>query len=238
MKIAVLGATGITGQTIVAQALSAGHQVTALVRRPEGLPIRHERLRLVVGDARDAAIIEQIAEESDGIICSLGIPASGTTRAEIDDSQAVSVCVESTRLLFDAMPRHGVRRIVLMSTHGAGGSNDGSPYVRWLRDLVGNRVKDKDDMEALIAASKADVDWTVIRNPRIYDGPIGRPHNVYERIELNRSSCVTYADLAAFSLAEIVSPRHARQFLTITEPQDDPALMAAARVAPEKTPCR
>jgi uncharacterized protein YbjT (DUF2867 family) len=57
MKIAVLGATGITGQTIVAQALSAGHHVTALVRRPEGLPIRHERLRLVVGDARDAAII-------------------------------------------------------------------------------------------------------------------------------------------------------------------------------------
>lgn len=238
MKIAVLGATGKTGQTIVSQALAAGHSVTALVRRPAGLPIRHEHLHVIVGDARDASVIEQIVHGQDGIICCLGIPASGRTHAEIDDSQQVTVCDQSTRLLFEAMPRHGVHRIVTMSTHGAGGSNDGSPYVLWLRDLVGHRVKDKDDMEAFIAASQADVDWTVIRNPAIYEGPIGRPHEVYVKIELNRSSRITYADLAAFTLSEIVAPQHVGQFLTITEPQDDASLMQAATVAPPSPSCR
>jgi uncharacterized protein YbjT (DUF2867 family) len=214
MKIAVLGATGRTGQVIVEQALAAGHHVAALVRRPEGLPVRGENLEVVVGDARDPAIIEKLA-------------------AEIDDSASVDVCLVSTRLLFDALPRHGKRRIVLMSTHGAGGSNDGSPYVTWLRDLVKNRVLDKDHTEEFIAASDAPVDWTVIRNPSIYEGELGRPHEVYTRIELDRSSRVTYQDLAAFALSEVVTPRHVGQFLTITEPLEDTSLLAAAEIAPE-----
>ncbi|MFT4248829.1 MAG: NAD(P)H-binding protein [Pseudomonas sp.] len=232
MHISVLGATGGTGRTIVEQALAAGHHVSALVRRPQAFPLAHARLRVVVGDARDRQVIETLVEGADGIVSSLGLPAAGTTRAEIDDSEKVDVCVVSTRLLFEAMPRHGVRRIVLMSTHGAGGSQDGSEYVRWLRDLVRNRVHDKDDMEAFIAASDAPVDWTVIRNPAIYDGPAGRPHEVYTKITLNRSSRITYADLAAFTLSELQAPRHIGQFLTITEPQDDAALMRAATVAP------
>lgn len=232
MKIAILGATGRTGQVIVEQALAAGHQVAALVRRPEGLPIRGENLEIVVGDARDPAIIEKLASENDAVICSLGIPASGRSHAEIDDSASVDVCLVSTRLLFDALPRHGKRRIVLMSTHGAGGSNDGSPYVTWLRDLVQNRVLDKDYTEEFIAASDAAVDWTVIRNPAIYEGEVGRPHDVYTRIELDRSSRVSYQDLAAFALSEVTAPRHVGQFLTITEPLEDTALLAAAQVAP------
>ena len=100
-----------------------------------------------------------------------------------------------------------------------------------------NRVLDKDDMEAFIAASDAPVDWTVIRNPSIYEGPKGLPHDVYTRIELDRSSKITYADLAAFAVAEAVSPRHVGQFLTITEPLDDAALMAAAEVAAISEPC-
>lgn len=234
MKISVLGATGRTGQVIVEQALAAGHEVTALVRRPEGLPVTGEKLTVLVGDARDPAIIEQLTAGHDAVICSLGIPASGRTREEINDDVRADVCTVSTKLLFEAMPRRGVKRIVLMSTHGAGGSEDGSPYVLWLRDLVKNRVLDKDDMEAFIAASDAPVDWTVIRNPAIYEGDIGRAHDVYTRIELNRSSQVTYADLAAFALSEVTAPRHVGQFLTITEPLDDATLMAAAEVAP---PC-
>jgi len=231
MKISVLGATGRTGQVIVEQALAAGHDVTALVRRPEGLSVTGEKLTVLVGDARDPAMIEQLVAGQDAVICSLGIPASGRTRDEINDDVRADVCTVSTRLLFEAMPQLGVKRIVLMSTHGAGGSQDGSPYVLWLRDLVKNRVLDKDDMEAFIAQSDAPIDWTVIRNPAIYEGNIDRPHAVYTQIELNRSSQITYADLAAFALSEVTAPKHIGQFLTITEPLDGADLMAKATVA-------
>lgn len=218
MSLVVLGATGRTGQEVVAQALDRGLAVTALVRRREGLPVEHERLRVVVGDARDPAAIEDLLPGAVGVVSSLGIPAAGRSRAEIDDSQRVDVCRVSTELLLTAMPRHGVPHLVAMSTHGAGGSNDGSPYVRWLRDLVGHRVEDKDRMEELLAGyGDGEVRWTVLRNPAIYDGP-RQPYGVHERIELDRSSRITYADLADFAIDEALTPRHSGRFLTLTEP--------------------
>ncbi|HEY0188114.1 MAG TPA: NAD(P)H-binding protein [Cellulomonas sp.] len=218
MSLVVLGATGRTGQEVVRQGLDRGLDVTALVRRREGLPIEHDRLRVVVGDARDAAVIEDLLPGATGVVSSLGLPASGRSHAEIDDSRSVDVCLVSTELLLAAMPRHGVRNLYAMSTHGAGSSNDGSPYVRWLRDLVGNRVGDKDRMEELLAGYGAgEVRWTVGRNPAIYEGP-RRPHAVHEHIVLDRSSRITYADLATFAIDEALEPRYTGKFLTITEP--------------------
>lgn len=47
MKLAVLGATGPSGQEIVKDALERGHQVVALVRSPEKLcEIKHENLQV------------------------------------------------------------------------------------------------------------------------------------------------------------------------------------------------
>ncbi|MBC7860855.1 MAG: NAD(P)H-binding protein, partial [Burkholderiaceae bacterium] len=38
MKVALIGATGYVGSRIMVEALSRGHEVSALVRRPEKLP--------------------------------------------------------------------------------------------------------------------------------------------------------------------------------------------------------
>lgn len=232
MKISVLGATGRTGQAIVEQALANGHHVRALVRRPEGLKIIDQKLEVIIGDARDPDIIDTLVNGQDAVICSLGIPAAGSTRAEIDDSEKADVCFVSTKLLFEAAPRHNVDRIVLMSTHGAGSSNDGSEYSNWLRDLVKNRVFDKDEMEAFIRGSDAPIKWTVIRNPAIYAGEKGRDYEVYTRITLDRSSKITYADLADFAVSEVERPQHVNQILSITEPLDNKTFMENAEVAP------
>ncbi|WP_353807616.1 NAD(P)-dependent oxidoreductase [Agromyces sp. SYSU T00194] len=218
--IAVLGATGRTGREIVVRALAKGHHVTALVRRPDALGVEDEHLSVVVGDATDRDAIDRVLDGVDAVVSSLGRPAAGFTRAEIDDGEEVYVCETSTRHLFDLGPAHGVDRMFFMSTHGAGTSNDGSPYVVRLLELVGNRVVDKDRMEAFLAASDAPIRWTVCRNPYIYEGPVGQPHGVHESIELDSSSQVTYADLAEFAIGEVLDPQYAGKFLTITEPLD------------------
>nr|WP_269328154.1 NAD(P)H-binding protein [Kineosporia mesophila] len=216
--MAVLGATGRTGQEIVRRAIEAGHDVTALVRRPEALPVRDALLTVVVGDARDKDTIRSIAQGQDAVIASLGRPESGRTKDEIDDSQPVDVCEVSTRHLLTVGSSVGLRRIVLMSTHGAGSSNDGSPYVVKLRDMVGNRVFDKDRMEQQLLDTDTEIAWTVIRNPYIYEGPLGTPHAVHEKIVLDETSRITYADLATFAIGEALQPQHPNTFLTITEP--------------------
>ena len=63
MKLAIFGATGGTGRQLVEQALADGHQVTAFVRRPAVLKVRHDRIRIVAGDVRDAAQVESLLRD-------------------------------------------------------------------------------------------------------------------------------------------------------------------------------
>lgn len=49
MKIALIGASGNIGSKILAEALSRGHSVTAIVRNTDALPT-HERLSARKGD--------------------------------------------------------------------------------------------------------------------------------------------------------------------------------------------
>lgn len=224
MRIAVLGATGATGREIVRQALFQGHQVTALVRRPEALGVTHDELSVVVGDATDDQVIADLVPGHDAVIASLGRPESGHNKAEIDDSLEVNVCFESTKLLYRHMPQHGIRRLVLMSTHGSGSSNDGSPYVVQLRDWVGKRVKDKDDMEAFVDEQRdAPIDFTVIRNPLIYPGQGGRPFGVFEQVEFDDTSKIPVSDLARFAIAEAVDGKFLNTFVSISEPLTGPS---------------
>ena len=58
MKLIVFGSTGGIGRQVVAQALEAGHRVTAVARRPETLTIQHERLRVVRGDALELVVCQ------------------------------------------------------------------------------------------------------------------------------------------------------------------------------------
>ncbi|HEX9336123.1 MAG TPA: NAD(P)H-binding protein, partial [Pseudonocardiaceae bacterium] len=44
MRLAVFGATGGTGAQLIRQALRRGHRVTALVRRPEAMPVEDPHL--------------------------------------------------------------------------------------------------------------------------------------------------------------------------------------------------
>jgi putative NADH-flavin reductase len=53
VEVLIIGATGGTGRQLVEQALTVGHEVTALVRDPEKIRARHERLRVVQGDILD-----------------------------------------------------------------------------------------------------------------------------------------------------------------------------------------
>jgi uncharacterized protein YbjT (DUF2867 family) len=71
MKVLVIGATGPTGRQIVKQALERGHQVTAAVRRLEGINLPPE-VRLVKADVMDAASMTTAAEGQDAVLSSLG----------------------------------------------------------------------------------------------------------------------------------------------------------------------
>jgi len=72
-RVAILGASGRTGQHLVRQALERGHEVVAILRDPSqsSLPV-HEMLTVVRGDVFEPNTIEAAVSDVDVAISALG----------------------------------------------------------------------------------------------------------------------------------------------------------------------
>jgi len=70
MKIALIGASGNIGSKIRDEALSRGHEVTAIVRHPEKIPTR-ANLHARHGDVRDGPGLTALLRNHDAVISSL-----------------------------------------------------------------------------------------------------------------------------------------------------------------------
>jgi hypothetical protein len=71
MRIVVFGATGSTGRHVVDQSLFAGHDVTAVVRRPDQVAPR-PRLVARAGDVLDAAGLHESCSGADAVVSCVG----------------------------------------------------------------------------------------------------------------------------------------------------------------------
>jgi uncharacterized protein YbjT (DUF2867 family) len=165
MKLAVFGATGLTGGLVVMQALDQGHEVVALVRDPRRLSLQHPRLTVLAGSPTLLTDVERCVEGADVVLHCLGIGGKG-------DGQPTTLISDSVKATLGAMAKHGVARIVCMSNVGAGGSGTWFAnriviplFLRWLLPIL----EDKDRMEAALRASS--VEWVSVRLPSIVDGP-------------------------------------------------------------------
>lgn len=203
MKLAIFGATGLTGGLVVQQALAQGHEVVALVRDPQRMTLTHPRLTVIAGNPTLMRDVERCVERADAVIHCLGIGGKG-------DGQPNALISESVRVVLAAMRLYGVPRIVCMSNVGAGGSGTWFAnriviplFLRWLRPII----EDKNRMELALRASL--VEWVTVRLPNIVPGP-DKPLRVSadgRGIGLS----ITAESAARFLLQQVSSDEHLRQ---------------------------
>lgn len=194
MKLTLFGPTGGTGRELLAQALAAGHQMTAFTRHPEGLKPR-ERLRVVGGITTDAAAVGRAVLGADAVLCTLG--GSPLRRQE-------NVCSTAMRQIVAAMRQHGVKRILAMSTFGAG---DSRPRLDWFHRVLmaglvlASEVADKEAMEQQLAASG--LEWTAVR-VGVLTGEVAQNHwRAADDNTIYGMGSIARADVAAFMLGEL-----------------------------------
>jgi len=194
MNVAVLGATGRTGRPLVDELLRRGHTVTALARDPAKLAELGGRVRVVTGTSTDPAALDDLLTGTDAVVSALG-PSTKEATLHTDTAHA----------LVQAMARHGVTRFIGIS--GAGidvpGDTKGprDKAISWMVKKMGGPVAaDKQTEYAAYAAS--DLDWTLVRPPRLVDGPpTGR---IYHHAHTpGRSSSLRRTDLALL-LADVL----------------------------------
>jgi putative NADH-flavin reductase len=201
MNLFLLGATGRTGRHVLDQALARGHGVTALVRDPSALQAR-ENLRTRLGDPRRTDDLASVLVGHDAVISCLG------QRSTSD----ATLLREAAGAALEALGRAGVRRYVVVSQGLLFPSRN--PIIHLLRLILARHVADSAAMERLVGAS--DVDWTIVRPPRLLDGGDAKGY----RIELDEQPkggwSMQRADLAAYLLDEAEYRKNPRAIVGIT----------------------
>ena len=205
MKIIVFGATGGTGKLMVTQALAKGHSVTAFVRRPEGLP-QDPHLRIIQGDVFDSATVADAVRGNRAVLSALG--ARSLKKMDLL-SRAIPVILEGMRQEY-------VTRLIVLGA--AGVHRDYGKYQNaltriglWVakKTILKHPFIDQAAQERLLAAS--DVDYTIVRAPRLIDGPFTGTYRVLPDALPPGALRISRADVADFMLQQLTDPRFHRQ---------------------------
>jgi putative NADH-flavin reductase len=203
MRVLVLGATGGIGKFLLEFATARGHEVTAFVRSPQKLALKSERLRVVPGDLLHAEQLAQVLLGQDVVLSAFG-PATlrrVTTRGEFGTALAT------------AMERSGVRRAVVVSSGLL--FEEQNAIGKLLRGtLFRNLLPDMTAMEATL--EKDGLEWTIVRPPRLTNGPLTKSYSVAEG-RLPKGMTVSRACVADFMIKEAERPAHVRQIVGLSK---------------------
>lgn len=210
-RLLVLGATGGTGAALIRQALEAGHEVSAFARDPSAIPVpHHERLRALRGDVMDAEQVSRAVAGHDAVLSALGARGLGPTR----------VYSGGAGNILRAMKEHGVRRLIAVT---AAGLCDNLRRAFWFRLLVRPLLRHVySDMERMEEAVRnSDVDWTLVRPPRLTDGRLTRQYRVSVDLMppgnyLFPGPLLSREDVAHFMLSQLESDEYLRKTVVVT----------------------
>lgn len=199
MKLFVIGATGRTGREIVQQALERGHHVTAFVRSPQAVTLRHERLTVLKGDATDENQLSQAMQRHDAVVSALGPREVFKPSSLLHDSALATI---------RAMQRSGVKRLLILS---AAAHFPGIPN-RIVSFILRNHMRDSLAMEKVVQDSG--LDWTIARPPRLTQGQF-TTYRSREGAAPRRCFTLSRKAVAAFMLDAIEQKRHFQRIVGI-----------------------
>lgn len=213
-RILIFGATGGTGQQLVYQALERGYHVTAFVRDPTKLDIEDDNLEIVIGNFLDAAAVDRaVAAGFGAVLCPMGIY----------QREYKTTLSDGTKNILAAMKKHGIDRLLVVSSMGVGDSKgQGSWLVRaYARVMLKYVIWDKNIQEADIRASG--LDWTIVRPPRLFHTPEINPNViVWSGPQPNRKFAwsTTRATLAKVLLDALAGGQYISQAVNMSDPKE------------------
>eukprot|EP00522_Entomoneis_paludosa_P003250 CAMPEP_0172470932 /NCGR_PEP_ID=MMETSP1065-20121228/67549_1 /TAXON_ID=265537 /ORGANISM="Amphiprora paludosa, Strain CCMP125" /LENGTH=279 /DNA_ID=CAMNT_0013229007 /DNA_START=81 /DNA_END=920 /DNA_ORIENTATION=+ len=205
--IAVIGASGLTAQECVYQALANGDSVVGLTRNPAncvipagsggdkaGQSFDSDKLTLIAGDVTKAEDVAKVfaAGPIDGVVIALG----GKT-SDVGDT----MLRDGTGNVVNAMKEAGVKRLSVVTSIGAGDSENQAPF--FFKVLMWTAMKkifeDKNRQEQLVQAQGTDLEWCIVRPGGL---TVDAPTGVINVIE-GEAGSIARADVAQFCLDAI-----------------------------------
>lgn len=197
MRIAILGASGKTGQHVVREGLARGHEIVG-VCRPSSVPKLNEfadRITVVPGMTNDREVVRQAVEGCDGVITVIIAPSRFSKYA----SETVTAALEEA-----PKARH-----VFTGSDGASAIRPGERrnLVRWLEMFIGVPIGFVTGIANVVdmhRATRVIYDspgrWTVVRPPWLKEGESEGPPAVGKLGDKHIGGSIRRVDFARYML--------------------------------------
>jgi putative NADH-flavin reductase len=206
MRVTLFGASGMIGSRVLAELVSRGHQVTAVVRNPG--KVSQPGVTVKVGDVLDSSSIAETAKGSDAVISAYAPPADATAKLS-----------EAVRAITEGLQYAGIRRFLMV---GGAGSLDAAPGLplmdtpNFAPQFKPYAVAHRDALEVL---KQADLDWTNL-SPAAMIEPGERTSNYRTGSDIlltdaQGNSRISAEDYAVAMVDELERPKHVRQRFTL-----------------------
>lgn len=200
-KIAIIGGTGRVGKYIAKRAVENGYHVQMLVRNPNNMIFRDERIEIIQGDVLDEISLRTVLKGCDIIMNTFGQPAN-----------AEPVYSQVTEQILTIMNEFGICRYIGVT----GGSLNVSGDQKSIKNKIGARLfalfyskMIVDKRKELKILEKSQVDWTLVRLPFVMEG--------IEKGEIKENefdmpgNFITNNDIASFLIRQIEDKKYIRK---------------------------
>jgi putative NADH-flavin reductase len=206
MKIAILGAGGMTGARLIAEALKRGHGVIGIARTPENIKGDSPSIARRKGDAFDRRSVIDGVAGADAVVTTVG-------KRDLLDKR-VNLNTAAHDNVIAGMRQHGIRRLVAISSFGAAldFTRPGlrrKIYLYLRREYYG----DMQAMERMVLA--AGLDCVVVRAPMLSNTPPTGRFEVERDRNIPGGRTLSRDDLAAFVLDCVEKPDHLGHVVSI-----------------------
>lgn len=148
MKILLIGASGMVGSRVAAEARNRGHELTGVTRSGAG--------DTKVADASDSSAVAELAAGHDAVVLAIAPPRDGSPQLE--------PLLAAGRGVLDGLRLAHVRRLIIV---GGAGSLEVAPGVRLVDtpdfpDLYKGEALAQNALLDLLRTEANDLDWTYI----------------------------------------------------------------------------
>ena len=211
MRVVIIGASGFIGSAIRDEALTRGHQVTAIVRHPEKITVQNSRLTIEKADILKDDL-GKLVKGHDAVISAYN---PGWGNPNLYEEQ-----IKGTQNLISGVKKARVKRLLVV---GGAGSLEIAPGVQVIdktdfpKEVIGGVLATR---EALYMLRKEDkLEWTFLSPPANIKPGERTGHFRVGKDQLLKNedgeSVISTQDYAVAMIDELEHPQHKRQRFTV-----------------------
>jgi putative NADH-flavin reductase len=191
MKIVALGATGGIGVEIIRQAITRGHEVTAVARAPERLQEFGTSAKLVRASLLNSSELEKAVAGHDAVLSAFG-PRTPVSNGDAHLLRDFAIALTA------AMKNAELTRVMMVSVAFLFKNAFLPPAYLLGKLLFPQVVADSAAMEQVF--EKSGLEWTMVRPPKLTDGPSTGRYRMREGHLPSFGFNISRADVADFMI--------------------------------------